>query len=118
VSLLAYGQVVVQDRETGRSPAEKAERRAARELVATYHQEELRKLLEHVRAGFLRLDSGEIDELELDHLIHQYKRAATKLWSFCGSSGGRWLQAAEAVRRLGDSGEPGRDWWEEAASFR
>ena len=45
-----------------RSSTDKAEPRAARELIDAYHQEQLRGLLEHVRAGFVRLDAGEIDE--------------------------------------------------------
>ena len=111
---LSYGPVVAEDSDSDRQTAEKAERQAARELVHTYHRTELRKLLDHVRAGFARLDSGDIDEFELDDLIHQYKKAAAKLWSFCGTSGNQWVQAANALRRLGDSGEPTRDWWAEA----
>ena len=96
---------------------DKAERRAAREQIAAYHQTQLRGLLEHVRAGFARLDAGEIDEFELDDLIHHYKRAATELWKFCGSTGGQWLQAARALRYRRDQGdEP--DWWEAGASRR
>lgn len=95
--------------------AEKAERRAARELVASYHQEELRRLLDHVRDGFARLDAGDIDEFELDELIHRYKRAAVKLWSFCGSSGGRWQQAANTLSYWGSQGDPSPDWWAQAA---
>lgn len=79
---------------------------------------ELRKLLDRVRDGFTRLDSGAIDEFELDELIHQYKRAAARLWSFCGSSGGQWLQAANALRYHEHTRESGRDWWEEAALRR
>lgn len=109
---------MAENSELGRRAADKAERRAARELVGRYHREELGKLLQHVREGFARLDSGEIDEFDLDELIHQYKSAATKLWSFCGNSGGQWLQAAKALRYLEASGEPGRDWWEEAARRR
>ena len=86
--------------------------------MASYHQEELRKLLEHVRHGFRLLDAGEIDEFELDELIHRYKRAAARLWSFCGSSGGQWLRAANALRHLRSTGEPDRDWWENAAPRR
>jgi hypothetical protein len=93
--------------------AEKARRQAARETVATYHQEELRRLLEHVRAGFARLDTGEIDEFELDELIHRYKKAAAKLWSFCGSTGAHWQQAANAIQHWRDQGESPRDWWAE-----
>ena len=98
-----------------RDLAEKAQRRAAREVVAAYHQEELRRLLEHVREGFTRLDAGEIDVFELDELIHRYKRAATKLWSFCGTSGGQWLRAANDLAYMRESGEPTRDWWQEAS---
>jgi hypothetical protein len=44
---------------------DKADRRAARELVVAYHHSQLRELLEHVRVGFSRLDAGDIDEFEL-----------------------------------------------------
>jgi hypothetical protein len=94
-----------------RSSNEKAERRAARELIGDYHQEQLRGLLEHVRAAFVRLDASEIDEFELDELIHRYKRSAAELWKFCGSSGGQWLQAAKALAYLREQGEE-PDWWE------
>ena len=90
--------------------ADKAARRAARELIAAYHKAELRALLEHVRAGFDPLDAGTIDEFELDDLIHHYKRSANELWKFCGSSGGQWLQAASALAYAREHGdEP--DWW-------
>jgi hypothetical protein len=95
---------------------EKAERKAARELVAHYHEAELRQLLEHVRSGFLRFDAGEINAFELDEIIHRYKRAAARLWSFCGSSGGRWQQAASALRVMRERGEHGPNWWAESGS--
>jgi hypothetical protein len=117
-SPLTYFRAVPEDNGNDRQASEKAERQAARELVARYHQAELRKLLEHVRGGFARLDAGEIDEFELDQLIHQYKKAAAKLWSFCGTSGGQWLQAAKSLQYLEATGEPGRDWWAEAAPRR
>ena len=98
-------------------PGDKADRRAARELVAAYHQSQLRALLEHVRVGFTRLDAGDIDEFELDDLIHHYKRSATELWKFCGSSGGQWQQAASALRYLREHGEE-PNWWEEGAPHR
>jgi hypothetical protein len=89
--------------------------RAARELIGAYHQEQLRSLLEHVRTGFVRLDAGEIDEFELDELIHHYKRSGTELWKFCGSRGGQWLQAARMLEYLRECGdEP--DWWEAGAA--
>jgi len=112
---LTYLPGVAEDSGSDPCGPEKAERQAARELVANYHRVQLRKLLDHVREGIAQLDAGEIDEFELDDLIHRYKRAATKLWSFCGSSGSRWLQAAHTLKRLEQSGEAGPDWWEQAA---
>ena len=114
----AYVRDVVGPTKDARDPADKAERRAARELVAAYHREELRILLEHVRSGFGRLDAGEIDEFELDDLIHRYKGAATRLWSFCGSSSSRWQQAASTLTGLRDRGEPSPDWWGQAIERR
>ena len=78
-------------------------RREAQATVAAYHEEQLRALLEHVRKGFARLDAGEIDEFELDDLIHRYKRAAKHLWVFCESSGRRSLQAQTSGSRWGAS---------------
>ena len=104
--------------DSDRQASEKAERRAARELIGNYHRTELRKLLDHIRDGFARLDAGQIDEFELDRLIHQYKNAATKLWSFCGTSGGQWVQAAKSLQYLETTGGPSRDWWGEAAPRR
>ena|SRR5215207_10354256 len=97
------------DDATGRAVG-KADRRDARALIAAYHQTELRTLLEHVRTGFEELDAGTIDEFELDHLIHHYKRSAAELWKFCGSSGGQRLQASNALAyRRAQGDEP--DWW-------
>jgi hypothetical protein len=90
---------------------ERARRRAAREVIAAYHDEQLRALLERVREGFVRLDAGEIDAFDLDELIHHYKRSARELWKFCGSSGSQWERAASTLaysREQGD--EP--DWWQ------
>ena len=89
---------------------ERARRRAARELIGAYHDEQLRGLLEHVRDGFARLDGGEIDAFELDELIHRYKRSARELWKFCGSSGSDWERAAGMLAFLRRDGEE-PDWW-------
>lgn len=91
---------------------EKARRRAAREMIGRYHEEQLRLLLEHVREGFERLDRGEMGPFDLDDLIHHYKRSAQKLWSFCGSSGSGWERAALALEWWRVHGEPEPDWWE------
>lgn len=69
------------------------------------------------RDGFAQLDAGEIDEFGLDGFIHRYKRAARKLWSFCGSSGSQWLQAATALELMRDSGEE-HDWWADSDRSR
>lgn len=97
---------------------ERARRRAARALIADYHEEQLRLLLEHVREGFGKLDAGEIDPFELDGLIHHYKRSTQKLWSFCGSSGSGWERAALALEWWREHGEEEPDWWEAGAPRR
>ena len=70
---------------------------------------------------FGRLTSGMVvphgQALQLDELIHHYKRSATELWKFCGSSGGQWLQAAHALAYLREQGEEA-DWWEQGAPRR
>lgn len=86
-------------------------------MIAAYHQRELRTLLEHVRVGITQLDAGEIDEFELDDVIHHYKRSAADLWKFCGSSGGQWQQAARTLTSLREHGEE-PDWWERGAPRR
>jgi hypothetical protein len=108
---------VVGSDDPERRAADKADRRSARELIAAYHQSELRALLEHVRVGFAQLDAGEIDEFDLDALIHHYKRSAAELWKFCGSSGGQGQRAANTLRYLREhDDEP--DWWEIGAPRR
>lgn len=97
--------------EQSNRQGERARRRAARELIGAYHEEQLLALLEHVRDGFARLDRGEIDAFELDNLIHRYKRSARELWKFCGQSGGAWEHAARMLAWLREQGdEP--DWWQ------
>jgi hypothetical protein len=89
----------------------RARRRAARETIGVYHEEQLGLLLDRVRDGFARLDAGEIDVFELDELIHRYKRSARELWKFCGSSGSGWERAAGTLEYLRDQGEELPDWW-------
>jgi hypothetical protein len=102
------------DRDSDARTSERSRRRAARELIGTYHEEQLRALLEHVREGFERLDAGEIDPFELDDLIHHYKRSARQLWMFCGSTGSQWERAARTLEYLRDSDEE-PDWWQAGA---
>lgn len=93
---------------------ERTRRRAARKLVATYHDEQLRGLLEKLRAGFAALDRGEITPLDLDELIEHYRRAARLLERFCGASGSGWERAARALVGQRADGEE-TDWWEAGA---
>jgi hypothetical protein len=103
------------DLKSGDQVGERARRREARKIIAAYHHEQLRALLEHVREGFARLDAGEIDAFDLDDLIHHYKRAARELWKFCGQSGSAWERAANMLAHLREQDdEP--DWWEAGAS--
>ena len=67
-------------------------------------------MLEHVRAGFARLDAGEIEAYELDELIHRYKRSARELWKFCKLSGPKTAAPTLTWIREHDEEEP--DWWE------
>jgi len=100
----------------GAQDDEKAKRRAARELISAYHQEQPGILLEHVRTGFAQLDAGEIDEFELDDLIYHYKRSAAELWKFCELP----RNATYAAGSINDLREQRRelDWWEAGAPRR
>jgi len=95
----------------------KAERRAARAAVGAYHEAELARLIDHVREGLARYDAGEIDAFELDELIHHYKRATQKLWSFCTGGGAHVDATARTLEWLRDQGEL-PDWWEQATPRR
>ena len=86
----------------------KAERRAARETVAAYHEERLGDLVQHVAQAVDRFHVGELDAFEVDERIFQYSRAAKELWKFCN------LGNLEIVARIIDD-EPPSDWWERGA---
>lgn len=91
----------------------KAERQADRALVVSYHEARLADLLERVRDGFERYDSGKLDAFELDELIHRYKKAARELWKFCADMAGG-VSASFIARTLKEMQERGEtiDWWE------
>jgi hypothetical protein len=63
--------------------SDKSARRAAREAVAAYHEEQLGELVRHVRRAIERFETGELDAFEVDEYIFQYSRAAKELWKFC-----------------------------------
>src|SRR5215213_6603054 len=88
------------------------ERRAARAVVGAYHEVELARLIERVRKGLERYDAFELDEL-----IHHYKRATQKLWSFCTGGGAHVYSTARTLALLREQGEL-PDWWEQATPRR
>ncbi|WP_249643810.1 hypothetical protein [Nocardia sputi] len=85
----------------------KAERRAAREQVAAYHEARQGELVAAVGEAVDRFRTGELGAFEVDEVIHQYHRAARQLWVFCDQSGahavvgavsGHWLEVAVSTR--------------------
>ncbi|GAA4394534.1 hypothetical protein [Tsukamurella soli] len=99
----------------------KSERRAAREQVAAYHEAQLTRLIEHVEAELVRFRAGELDVFEVDAVIHQYHRAAKKLWGFCAQSGGQVETTAYLIGRMADADDDefaAADWWQRGASRR
>jgi hypothetical protein len=89
----------------------KSDRRAARESVAAYHEEQLGALVRHVELAVQRFQAGEIDAFEVDEVIFQYSRAAKELWKFCNVG-----QVEIAARLVRD--EPPCSWWDRGAPRR
>jgi len=89
----------------------KSDRRAARESVAAYHEEQLGELVRRVKLAVERFQAGEVDAFEVDEVIFQYSRAAKELWKFCNM--GHVEIAARIVRD-----EPPGDWWDRGARRR
>lgn len=61
----------------------KSERRAARDVVAAYHEARLAELLQRVGEAADRFRAGELKAFDADQVIFQYSRAAKELWKFC-----------------------------------
>jgi hypothetical protein len=89
----------------------KSDRRAARETVTTYHEEQLGELVRHVHIAIERFRVGEIDAFEVDEVIFQYSRAAKELWKFCN------VGHVEIAARVVRDEQPG-DWWDRGARRR
>jgi len=88
--------------------SDKAERQAARAVVAEYHEAELGELVVRVGEAVDRHRAGELDAFDVDRVLFQYSRAAKELWKYCNL-----LQveiAADMIRK-----QPPRDWWERGA---
>ena len=86
----------------------KSERRAARSVIADYHDAQLRALADRVGDAIDRYRAGEIDAFDIDRVVFQYSRAAKELWKFCN-----YLQVEVAARIIRE--EPPNDWWERGA---
>lgn len=86
----------------------KSDRRAAREAVGAYHEEQLGELVRRVAMATERFHAGEIDAFEVDEVIFQYSRAAKELWKFCN------LGQVEFTARIVRDVPPG-DWWDRGA---
>jgi len=86
----------------------KSERRAARSVVADYHQAQLGDLVARVGEAVDRYRAGELDPFDVDRVLFQYSRAAKELWKFCN-----YLQVEDAAAMIRD--HPPHDWWERAA---
>jgi hypothetical protein len=93
----------------------RAERRAARAQVASYHQAELARLLEHVEEAIASLRRGEMDVFAVGDVVHRYERAKRELWKFC------WLgHPASAAKVIAELVAERReiDWWSEGSTAR
>ena len=91
----------------------KAERRAARDRVAAYHEARLGELIEHITAAVDGYRIGEIDAYDVDETIHHYHQAARELWKFCWSDGGGTHVdiIAHLLDRMSTDGDT-INWWE------
>ena len=89
----------------------KSERRAAREVVAAYHEAQLAELLRRVGETVDSFRAGELDAFDVDRTIFQYSRAAKELWKFCNLGG------VVFTARLISEAAPAA-WWERGAPNR
>ena len=88
----------------------KAERRAAREAVAAYHEARLGELIGRGEAVD-RFRAGELDAFDTDQVVFQYSRAAKELWKFCNLSDVVFTAQVVAERAP-------TDWWERGTPQR
>jgi hypothetical protein len=91
--------------------AGRAERRAARERVAAYHESCLAELLDRLVPVLDSYRAGTTDVDQADQMIHQYHRATRELWKFCFAPG----VDVEIIARIVDEPTPPVNWWERGA---
>lgn len=94
----------------------KSERRAAREVVAAYHEAPLAELLQRVGETVDSFRAGELDAFEADQVIFQYSRAAKELWKFCNLGDVVFTARLLAKRRRPLGGSEGPQTGAETAS--
>ena len=83
----------------------KSERQAARQTIASYHQEQLGQLLLHVSDALADFHAGQLDAFGVDRVLFQYSRAAKELWKFCN------FDDVEFAATLVHESSP-IDWWQ------
>ena len=88
--------------------AGKSQRHTARSVVAGYHDEQLRQLVDHVGGGIDRYRAGELGAFEMDRILFQYSKAAKELWKFCNT-----VDPEVAAVMVTD--QPSVDWWARGA---
>jgi hypothetical protein len=91
--------------------SDKSQRRAARSVVAQYHEAELGRLLARVADAVDRYREGELDAFDVDRALFQYSRAAKELWKYCNL--GEVEIAAAIIQK-----QPPHDWWQRGAPKR
>ena len=91
--------------------SEKSERRAARSVIAKYHEVQLELLVARVGDAIDRHRAGDLDAFDVDEVLFQYSRAAKELWKFCN-----YLQVEVAAAMIREN--PPNDWWERGAPRR
>ncbi len=89
----------------------KAERQAARKVVAAYHEARLAELVQRVGEAVDQFRAGKLDAFDADQVLFQYSRAAKELWKFCN------LTDVEITARIIEDNAP-VDWWDRGAPTR
>ncbi|MFN2562004.1 MAG: hypothetical protein ABR571_12000 [Jatrophihabitans sp.] len=90
----------------------KAQRRAARDRVAAYHEACVTALLDHLLATLDSYRAGSMNIHDADRAIHQYHRATGELWKFCFAPG----VDVGIITTLIDEPAPPIDWWQRGAT--
>lgn len=94
------------------------QRRADLALVRSYHEEQLRRLVDRLLREVNRYERRELDVFELDDVIHHYKRAARELWKFCGDHSGSAVASTARALRTMQAEASGVDWWDRGGPRR